>query len=66
MVDQIKHDLPSMRIRKASYNLFPIFQNNHFKVDGDLSRIRDAEITQEYKTFEWKRTYRGVWWLQIN
>ncbi len=59
-------DLPTMRLRRASYTLLSVMRETAREVEGDLSRIRQAGSDKTNKTFEWKRTYRGFWWLQIN
>ncbi len=60
-----QNNLPTMRLRRSSYNLLSKLRKAPGGIEGDTREIREAGKCQSNKTFQWVRNERGVWWLNI-
>ncbi len=58
-------DLPTLRLRRSSYNLLYKLRKAARDIEEDLCRIRESARYQTGKTFQWSRSYRGVWRLVV-
>lgn len=60
-----KNDLPTMRLRRASYTLLSKLRKTPRGIKEDCSRIRQAEKDKTTDVFRWQRGYCGAWGLII-
>jgi hypothetical protein len=58
-------DLPTLRHRRASYNLLPLVRKAVRPIHLDTRRIREAERDQTGKTFRWRHGLNRAWRLTV-